>query len=79
MANREWGRDQITSSRPTPRQMPTMEMRLLCNHFWRLRAQPWGCGERLKVGFFLEFAFKPVPAVLLSPALTPLSGTAPHP
>lgn len=46
-ANHEWGRDQITSSRPTPRQMPTMEMRLLVNQLERLRSQPWGYRDRL--------------------------------
>lgn len=25
-----------------PRQIPTIEMRLLYSHFCRLRAQPWG-------------------------------------
>lgn len=77
-ANREWRQDQLTSSRPTPRQMPTMEIRLLCNHFSRLRSHPWGRRERLKVEFFLGLALKPGPTVL-SPAFTPLSGPAPLP
>lgn len=48
-----------SSRRPTPRQIPTMEMRLLCSHFRRLCAQPWGCRAHVKAALLLELTLKP--------------------